>query len=315
MPILVSGSLVYDHIMDFHGSFKDHIMPENLHILNVAFGVDGLVRGWGGTGGNIAYNINLLGGTPILLSAVGKDGDEYLKRLEDLGVGTSHIRRDENKMTAFCYITTDMDDNQITAFHKGPNDLIGDISLSDIKEKISVAIISPVPPDVMISHLRQCRELGIDALFDPGQEMTAFGREQLQKAIAHAAFVFGNDYEMKLIEKRTGFAKEEILAKTRFIVTTLGKNGCLIETHEGEKIAVAACPSEAVEDPTGAGDAFRAGFFVGYERGYDLATCARMGNTAASFAIETVGTQEHHYAPEEFRQRYERAYNETLELG
>ncbi len=312
MSILVSGSLVYDHIMNFHGSFKDHIMPENLHILNVAFGVDGLVRGWGGTAGNIAYNIKLLGGDPILVSVVGKDGEDYLRRLEDFGIGTGHVRRDSEKMNAFCYITTDMDDNQITAFHKGPNDLIGKISISDIKEKISVAIISPMSPAAILEHLRQCRELGIEALFDPGQEMTAFGREQLRKAIEDAAFIFGNDYEMKLIEKHSGFSKEEILARARFIVTTLGKNGCLVETREGGKIAVAACPSGAVLDPTGAGDAFRAGFLVGYEKGCGLTTCARMGNTAASFAVEIVGTQEHRFTAEEFKERYEKSYREPL---
>lgn len=313
MSILVSGNLAYDYIMDYRGRFREQIMPENVHILNVAFPVDSLRRGWGGTGGNIAYNIKLLGGQPVLVSSLGSDGDEYFARLQKLGIGTDHVRRDGEVLTASCYITTDLDDNQIIAYHKGPNSLINS-ALGEITPLPALALISPSAAAVMRAQLKQCRAAGIAPVFDPGQEITSFGAAELREAIEGTAFVFGNDYEIRLLETRTGWSKEEILCRTRVLVTTLGKRGCLIETAAGERIEVAACPSLAVKDPTGAGDAFRAGFFVGYERGCTLETCARLGSTAASYAIEAVGTQEHCFTLEEFEKRYEAGYGERISL-
>lgn len=315
MPILVSGALAYDHIMDFPGRFKDHIMPENIHILNVSFAVEKLQRSWGGTAGNIAYNMKLMGGNPIIVSAVGKDGDEYLNRLRKLDIKADYVRHDKEIMTASCYITTDIDDNQITAFYNGPTILAGNVKVKDIKEKLSLAIMSPIKKEVMLKQLEECKSLGIESVFDPGQQITSFSRNDLRKAINNSTFVFGNDYEIKLMEKCSGWSKKEILKKEKVLVTTLGKRGSLIEAEKGKKIDIKPCKVKIIKDPTGAGDAYRAGFFVGYEKGCELKTCGQMGSVTASFVIEAIGTQEHYFTIDDFIKRYEKAYNEPLRLS
>jgi len=315
MPILISGALAYDHIMDFPGRFKDHIMPENIHILNVSFGVEKLQRSWGGTAGNIAYTMKLIGGDPIIVSAIGRDGDEYLNRLRKLEIKTDYIQRDKKLMTASCYITTDIDDNQITAFYNGPTILAGNIEIKDIKEKLILAIISPIKKEVMLKQLEECKVLGIESVFDPGQQITSFNKEELRKAIDKSSFVFGNDYEIKLMEKCSGWSKKEILSKVKVLVTTFGKRGSAIETKKNGRIDVGSCIVSEVKDPTGAGDAYRAGFFVGYEKEYDLKTCGQMGSVAASYAIEAIGTQEHYFTPDNFIKRYKKAYNEDFKLN
>lgn len=314
MSILISGSLAYDHIMDFPGSFKDHIMPENLHILNVSFGLEGLRRTWGGTAGNISYTMKLMGGDPIIISAVGKDGSDYLDRLSKMGIKTDHVERDKELVTASCYIITDVDDNQITAFYNGPMILAKNVKIKDIKKKISIALFSPTKKEVILKQIDECEALGIETVFDPGQQITSFNKEELRQAIGRSALVFGNDYEIKLMEKSTGWSKEEILKKVKVLVTTLGKSGSLIETERNKRINVGLCNVPHVKDPTGAGDAYRAGFFVGYEKGFDLKTCGQMGSVAASFAVESVGTQEHYFTLDDFMARYKKAYNEILEL-
>lgn len=314
MSIFVSGALAYDRIMDFPGSFKDHIMPENIHILNVSFGVEKLVQSFGGTAGNIAFNIKLLGGDPIIVSAVGKDGGEYLSRLEGLGIKTNYIQKDDDLLTASCYITTDQDDNQISAFYNGPSILATRVNVADIKEPLSLAIVSPNKKEVILKQIGECSRLGVKAAFDPGQQITSFSREDLRKAISGSYFVLGNDYEIKLMETHSGWKKKEILQKVKVLITTLGKRGSIIETAEGDKVEAKACPPTAVVDPTGAGDAYRGGFFVGYEKGYNLKTCGQMGAVAASYAVETTGTQEYSFTKEDFIQRYKKAFGEDLKL-
>ncbi len=314
MSVIISGNLAYDYIMDYPGRFREQIMPENLHILNVSFEVQSLRRGWGGTGGNIAYNLRLLGAEPVLVSALGRDGGEYLERLRALGIGTDHVCRDAERMTSSCHITTDLDDNQITAFHQGAAGASGQVRINDIEGKASLALISPSGREVMLAHLKQCAEAGIPAAFDPGQTSTKFSAGDLRQAAGWATFLLGNDYEMRLFCRRTGWDKAQLLRRVRVLVTTLGKEGCLIETAAGESFRVSACPPERVLDPTGAGDAFRAGFFAGYERGRGWEDCARLGAAVASFAIEAVGTQEHRFTPAELAARYQAGYGDTLEL-
>lgn len=314
MSILVSGSLAYDHIMNFPDSFKNHIMPEKIHILNVCFVVDKLERSWGGTGGNIAYTIKKLGGDPILVSAVGRDAGEYLEHLEKNGIKTNHIIRDDKQLTSSAHITTDADDNQITAFFGGPTILAAKINIAELEEKPDLAIISPNPKEVMMKHLKQCAELNIEAVFDPGQQMTAFDEIELKKMISGAKFVIGNDYEMNLLEQKTGWNTGEILKNTQVLITTLGEKGSRIKTSAGEEIEVDPCPPRSFDDPTGAGDAFRAGFFTAYKMGHDLKTSARVGSVAASYAIETYGTQAHDFTVAEFSERFEKTYKEKLNL-
>jgi adenosine kinase len=315
MSILVSGSLAYDFIMNFPDSFKNHIMPENMHILNVCFMVDELRRSWGGTGGNITYTMNLLGGEPVIVSAAGKNGDEYVRYFKEHNIKTDYIYIDPNQLSASAFITTDADNNQITAFHNGPLGLASNISLRDIKEKFSVAIIAPTQKEVMIKHLKECQELGVEAVFAPGQQITAFDGLELKRMIDQAHFVIGNDYEIKLMQERTGWSGEEILKNTKVLITTMGEKGSIISTSDGEVIEVGVCPPESFDDPTGAGDSYIAGFFTAYQQGLDLKTCGQVGSVAASYAIETLGTQEHDFTREEFCARYEKAYGTKLVLN
>ncbi len=308
MSILVSGSLVHDHIMNFPDSFKNHIMPEQIHILNVSFAVDRLERSWGGTAGNIAYTVKLLGGEPILVSAVGRDGGEYLKYFESVGISTKYVKRDEKQLTASAYITTDADDNQISAFFGGPSLLAKEVELAAIQERPAVALISPTHKDVMLKHLLDCRERGVKAVFDPGQQITSFTEIELRKMIGLSHFVIGNDYEIKLLEERTGWNAKEILKNAQVLITTLGDRGSAVATAEDELVEAGICPPQSFDDPTGAGDAYRAGFFVGYELGRPWKTCAQMGAVAASYAIETFGTQAHSFTKEEFCDRYKKTF-------
>jgi adenosine kinase len=315
MSILVSGSLVYDHIMNFPDSFKNHIMPEQMHILNVCFMVDKLERSWGGTAGNIAFTMKMLGAEPLLLSVLGKDGRDYLEYMKDFGINTKYVLSDKKRVTASAYITTDADDNQIIAFFGGPLALAKEKSIREtIKEKFSLAIISPTDKEVMAQHLKECKEMGVKTIFDPGQQITAFSEIELKKMISQSEFVIGNDYEIKLLQERTGWSDEEILQNARVLITTLGERGSIIKTAEGETVSAGVCPPLSFDDPTGAGDAYRAGFFVGYEKGLDWKTCAQMGAVAASYAIETYGTQEHKFTKEEFCQRYKKTFKAELDI-
>lgn len=308
MSILVAGALAFDHIMDFPDRFKNYIMPDKIHILNVSFAVDSIKRSWGGTAGNIAFGIKMMGSNPVIISAVGKDGDEYLNRLKKMGIKTDYILKDAKLLTASCFITTDKDDNQITSFYNGPFFLESKASISNINEPLCLAIISPNKKSVMMSQIKKCLQLGIKTAFDPGQQITSFNRSDLKKAISASYFVLGNDYEIKLMEKHSGWTKKEILKKTKVLITTLGKFGSMIETNKGEIIKVKACQSKKNVDPTGAGDAYRAGFFVAYEQGLDLKICAQIGGTLASYAVETLGTQEYSFTKKSFYKRYKKAF-------
>ncbi len=340
MSILISGSLAYDYIMNFPDSFKNHIMPEQIHILNVCFVVDKLERSWGGTAGNIAFTIKMLGANPMIVSAVGKDAKDYLDHFKRFDIATDHIYQDKTKLSASAYITTDMDDNQVTAFYNGPleetphlptvipttkeeslaqspidgqGSLVG-ANLTRDDKKVNLAIISPTDKTVMMKHLHECHERGIPAMFDPGQQITAFTDIELRSMISKSHFVIGNDYEMKLLQDRTSWSAADILKETNILITTLGEKGSIITTQDGEEINVAPCPPQSVDDPTGAGDAFRAGFLVGFENNLPLKTCAQIGSVAASYAIETYGTQEHAFTKEAFCVRYQKTYGEIINL-
>ena len=312
MPIIVSGSLVYDHIMDFPDRFKNHIHLENIHILNVCFMVEKLGKSRGGTGGNIAYNLKMLGANPILVSSVGRDGRDYIEYLKKQKIRTDYIKKDEKKFTASCYITTDLDDNQITAFYNGALDAAP--SVKNVKEKCNLAIIAPTQKDIMRKHLQECAQTGAKIMFDLGQQITAFDDKELKDSIKKSHSVIGNDYEIRALQKRLGWNEEDILENTEMLIITLGEKGSLIRTSDKQEIRVEACRPSKVEDPTGAGDAYRAGFLLGLEKGYNLRSCGRLGSVAASFAIEKYGTQEHRFTKKEFQDRYRISYREDINL-
>lgn len=312
--MIISGSLVYDHIMNFPDSFRNHILPDQVHILNVSFVVDQPKKSWGGTAGNIAFTEKLLGGEPIIVSAVGKDGKEYLEHFFSRGISVAHILVDDHQATASAYITTDVDDNQITAFYAGPLRRAKERSFARAGKAGEIAIIAPTDKEVMRAHLFEAAAVGMSVVFDPGQQMTAFTDVELKQLIERSEFVIGNDYEIKLLKDRTGWGAKRILTHAKVLITTLGGQGSVIRTREGEEVRVKPCPPKSFDDPTGAGDAYRAGFFTGVSRALSWKICGQMGSVAASYAIETYGTQEYEFTKSEFCDRYEKTYKEKIVL-
>lgn len=310
---LVSGSLAYDVIMDFPDTFRNHILPEQLHILNVSFGVSSLRQHFGGTAGNIAFTLKMLGGLPVVIAALGSDGDSYFKHLRAFKIPVSHVKRFKDLRTACAYVTTDKENNQITAFYFGTLAKAPSLSLRSIKEPLSLAIISPTHKDAMLRHLKESVVRKIPVMFDPGQAMTALSAEELRFCIAKAKFVIGNDYEMRLLMDRTGWSEKKILEYVDVMITTLGSEGSRVLTRDGD-VKIEACGVAKVVDPTGAGDAYRAGFVAGLSRGFDFVRCARMGSVAASYVVEKFGTQSHRFSHAQFERRYRGRYKERINL-
>lgn len=313
MATLLSGSLAYDYIMAFPDTFKQHILPEQIHILNVCFVVEELKKNYGGTAGNIAYTMSLFGESPIILSPIGSDGAEYVTHLEKHGLQTSYISSVREKLTASAHITTDKDDNQITAFYTGALSEAATLKITDIKERIDFALISPTDKRAMLEHAKQCFEANIPFCFDPGQQITAFTPQELMRVVGQATFLIGNDYEMKLLTEKTGWDTNELLNHVDVVIITQGEKGSLIVTKD-HTFEIAPCKPLSVDDPTGAGDAYRAGFFAAYAEGHDYQTCGQVGAVAASYAIEQYGTQHHRFTMDEFRLRYEQTYETPMEL-
>ena len=311
MSILISGSLAYDYIMDFPDSFRNHILPEQIHILNVCFVVDNLQKNFGGTAGNIAYNMKMLGGEPIIFSPIGSDGMEYLSYLEKLNLNTKYIKKIADKLCGSAHITTDKDDNQITAFYNGAHDKAVEMKVSEVEEKLDLVLISPTSKNAMIAHAKECYEKNIPICFDPGQQITAFSAQELQLLVGQAKIIIGNDYEIKLLQEKTGWNMAELLKHAEVVITTLGDRGSVITTKE-EIIEVSVCSAHSVDDPTGAGDAYRAGFFLAYIQGKDLKACAQVGATTAVYAVENYGTQNHVFTKVEFENRYEENFGEKI---
>lgn len=311
MNILISGSLAYDYIMDFPDSFRNHILPDKVHMINLSFVIPELRKGFGGCAGNMAYNIKLLGGKPLILAPLGEDGADYLKHLKKLKISAAYIPRAENHLTSSAHITTDKDDNQIAAFHVGAGFEADQLSVHKVKEKIKLALIAPTKKEAMIRHSKECAERQIPIVFDPGQQLTALSAQELMLMIGQAQILIANDYEMSLVEKKTGWDMAELLTHTQVVITTLGEKGSVIRTRD-EIFEIKPCPPRSVDDPTGAGDAYRAGFFTAYVKGLNLQTCGQVGSVAATYAVEHYGTQNHRFTWTEFAKRYEEAYGEKL---
>jgi adenosine kinase len=302
MDIIVSGSLAYDRIMDFPGKFSDHILPEKLHVLNVSFTVNGMVEKLGGTAGNIAYALSLLGEKPVILATVGRDYHRYFEWLEKNQIASDSIKVIEDELTAGAYITTDRADNQITGFHPGAMKFPSTFNFNRLNPKESLAIIAAGNLEDMINYSLTCQSLGIAYIFDPGQSLPLWQSRDLIRCIEGASILISNDYELELIMSRTGLDRGKLLQKTTVIITTLGEAGSRVITPDSE-MAIPTVKPKAVTDPTGAGDAYRAGLIKGLVQGKDLKQCALMGSVCASFAVECYGTQEYHFSPEEFEER------------
>jgi adenosine kinase len=309
MRIFVSGSLAYDRIMNFPGKFSDHILPDKIHILNVCFLVDGLQEKFGGTAGNIAYSLTMLDEQPLVLGTGGKDFDAYARRLRQLGLSLEGVRTVDSEFTAGAYITTDQSDNQITGFNMGAMKHPSLFHFERVPPAEAIAIVSPGNLQDMQDYPRTYRELNIPYIIDPGQQIPAFDGEQLLDMITGAFALVTNDYELEMIMRASGESKADLLRRAGALVTTLGDKGCLVATG-GETVAVPAVPVAKTYDPTGAGDAFRAGLLKGLTLGKDLVSAARLGATCASFCVERYGTQEHAFSLDEFRTRHRAAYGE-----
>ncbi|SKA77617.1 adenosine kinase [Paucidesulfovibrio gracilis DSM 16080] len=307
MSIYISGSLAIDRIMPFPGRFQDHILSDKIHILNVCFLVDGMEERFGGTAGNIAYNLALLGEKPTVLSCVGKDFDRYERRMAELELPMDGVRVIDNDFTASAFITTDQSDNQITAFNPAAMRNPCEYDVSAIDPKDSLAIVSPGNVEDMIELPRKYRAAGIPYIFDPGQQITALSGEQLEDALTGAAILTTNDYELEMVMKATNMDKAQLLEKVGAIVTTLGEHGSSV-LRSGEAVEIPICPATPVADPTGAGDAYRAGMLYGLSLGRDLPEACKLGAVCSAYCVERNGTQEHSFTLEEFTSRYEATF-------
>ncbi len=291
MNTLICGSMAFDTIMVFKDQFKKHILPEQIHILNVAFLVPEMRREYGGCAGNIAYNLHLLGGKPLIMATVGDDFGPYAKRLEKLSISQQHIRHVPDSFTGQAFITTDLDDNQITAFHPGA---MGFSEQNKVAEAsgVTLGIVSPDGRDGMIEHAEQFVEAGVPFVFDPGQGMPMFSGPDLLRFIDQATYVTVNDYEAKMLEDKTGKTLAEIAKSVTALIVTLGADGSMIYT-EGREIAIPTPKPAAVVDPTGCGDAYRAGLMYGIQRGWAWETTGRLASLMGSIKIASRGGQNH----------------------
>jgi adenosine kinase len=289
MSTLICGSLAFDTIMDFEGRFAEQILPEQLHILNVSFLVPSLRRDFGGCAGNIAYSLRQLGGTPLPMATLGRDGQDYLARLQHLGISSEFVRLIESEYTAQAMIMTDRDNNQITAFHPGAMSQ-AHISKVQARADIQLGIISPDGRDAMIEHAAQMKAADIPFVFDPGQGLPMFDGPELARFIEQASWVTVNDYEGKLLCDRTGWTPAQISRQVRGLIITLGAQGCEVWV-DGQKSLVPPVKAAQVVDPTGCGDAWRGALLHGLEQGWDLVRCAELGNRIGALKIAHRGPQ------------------------
>ena len=302
MNIIVSGSLAYDRIMNFPGHFSEHILPEKIHVLNVCFQVNGVKEKFGGTAGNIAYSLTLMGEKPFISAAIGHDYHRYFEWLSQNGIGTEGIKIIEDELTAGAYITTDKADNQITGFNPGAMKYSSCLDFDKLDPTETLIIVSPGNLGDMVNYPRICKERGIDYIFDPGQSLPMWDAKDLLRSIEGCRILIVNDYELDLILNKTGLNKKELLKLPKTIITTLGEHGSRISMPEGD-IAIPVVKTDRVKDPTGAGDSYRGGLISGLIRGKDIGQCAKMGGVCASFAVECYGTQEYRFTTDEFNQR------------
>jgi adenosine kinase len=310
VKILICGSMAYDTIMVFPDRFKNHILPEQIHILNVAFLVPEMRREFGGCAGNIAYNLKLLGGEPLIMATVGDDSAPYMHRLKQLGLDASHVRQVEGSFTAQAFITTDLDDNQITAFHPGAMNFSHQNHIADAKGA-QLGIVSPDGRDGMLGHAAEFQAAGIPFIFDPGQGLPMFGGEELFHFLKLADYCTVNDYEAKLICDRTGKTLAELAQLVKALIVTLGGEGSHIYTG-GHRIDIPSVKPEALLDPTGCGDAYRAGLLYGIAQGWEWEKTGRLASLMGTIKIAHRGGQNHKPTREEVASRYAAEFGSSL---
>ncbi|MDM8545469.1 carbohydrate kinase family protein [Candidatus Venteria ishoeyi] len=306
MSALVCGSFAFDTIMVFEDKFANHILPEKVHILNVSFMVPSMRREFGGCAGNIAYTLNMLGGDVIPMGTVGKDFGAYGQWMDECSIDRSFVIEIDNTYTAQAFITTDMADNQITAFHPGAMNFSHQNRVNQISG-VSMGMVSPDGRDGMIEHAAQFAQADIPFFFDPGQGMPMFDGEDLKRFVEQASWVIVNDYEFQLLSERTGWSAEIIAAKLEALIVTRGSEGSIIYANNQE-IEIPSAPVTKINDPTGCGDAYRGGLLYGLQRNLDWATTGRIAALCGAIKIEQHGTQNHQFTLEEFHARFQQAF-------
>ena len=306
MKTLITGSIAYDTIMVFPDRFRNHLLPDQLHILNVCFLTPQMRREYGGTAGNIAYNLKLLGEDPLLMATVGEDVAPYLERLRGLSIGTEHLKRIAGQFTAQAFITTDLDDNQITAFHPGAMNYSHENHVTR-SLGAALAIIGPDGKEGMLQHARECAAEGIAFMFDPGQGLPMFSPQELDEFVKLADYVAVNDYEGKLLEERTGRSLELLAREVKALVYTMGAKGSVIFAG-GQRHEIPCVEAQAVVDPTGCGDAYRAGLLYGISHGWDWPSTGKLGALLGAIKIAERGAQNHAPSRDEIEARFRRAF-------
>jgi len=313
MHTLICGSLAYDTIMVFPDHFKNHILPDKIHMLNVAFLVPEMRREFGGTAGNIAYNLQLLGGSPLIMATVGVDFASYRTWLDSNEISQIHIKPISNSFTAQAFITTDMSDNQITAFHPGAMNHSHENSVNHT-EDVSVAIIAPDGREGMFQHARECHEAGIPYLFDPGQGLPMFNGEELLHFIEMADYVAVNDYEGQLLQEKTGLSLEDIATKVKALIVTKGADGSVIMA-DGQRIEIPCVKATEILDPTGCGDAYRAGLLYGINKGWSWKDSGQLAAVMGAIKIASRGGQNHKPSKSVIADLYQDAFGSNIQLN
>jgi adenosine kinase len=305
MQTLICGSLAFDTIMVFQDQFKNHILPDQIHKLSVAFFVPEMRREFGGTAGNIAYNLQLLEGDPLIMATVGEDFSSYQAWITENKLSNQHIKTIASSFTAQAFITTDLDDNQITAFHPGAMMESHQNSVKDAKE-VSLAIIAPDGRDGMFQHAKECFEASIPFMFDPGQGLPMFNGEELMHFIEMATYLAVNDYEAQVLQEKTGLSLEQLAEKVEALIVTLGAEGSHIYA-DSQRYEIPSVKANKIVDPTGCGDAYRAGLLYGIAREWDWPTCGRLASTMGAIKIASKGGQNHKPSREEIENVYSQA--------
>ena len=310
MPALICGSFAYDTIMVFHDRFRNHILPDKVHVLSVAFLVPQLRREFGGCAGNIAYNLKLLGGDPLPMATVGKDFGPYAEWMDECGIGHELVTRIDTEYTAQAFITTDLDDNQITAFHPGAMNFA---HLNDVREapEAAIGIVAPDGREAMIEHASQFAERGTPFIFDPGQGLPMFDGDALRRFLDLATWLAVNDYEWELVRERTGLDAAAVASKVEALIVTRGARGSVVHTGGASIVIPPARAGDAV-DPTGCGDAFRAGLIHGLVNGMDWETTGRLASLMGALKVEQHGTQNHRCTRADLEARFRESFGRSL---
>ncbi len=315
MRIAVTGSIAFDYLMQFPGTFQEHFLPDKLDKISVSFLVDSLRQERGGCAANIAYSLALLGERPLLAGSVGKDFDAYRLVLEKTGVDTSGVRVVENDYTSSFFANTDQKGNQICSFYTGAMRFAKAISIAALPlNRTDRVVISPNDPDAMVQYAEECRQLGIPYLFDPGQQIIRLDGPSLLQCSRGAEILILNEYELEMFKKKTGLGNRAVEDLAETLIVTLGENGSTIHAA-GRTISIPIVPPKHVSDPTGVGDAFRSGLLKGMIHGLPWEMSGRMGSLAATYVLETEGAQKHFYTLSEFVERYETVFGKSAEMA